>query len=102
MSSAQHEQIVRDMIKFYSEKGYKTLNLNNKCPDGIAVRVVNGEIEISAIEVLGMQYNSKKGWKAQWTISAKKSIYCMFDKLIVIAFKRGEDSPLKHDEYKIK
>jgi len=83
MESTLHKEKVKETLKELKEKGYKTINLQNKSPDGIAVK---GD-KIYAVEVLGMDWKPGKGWKKKFTVINKKRIYDMFDDIIIRTFK---------------
>ena len=82
-TSKLHEKILKDTIKELTKQGYRVIDLEMKSPDAIATK----NNKIYAVEVLGLQYRGKKGWNRNWTYRAKKSIYHMFDDLIVKTFK---------------
>lgn len=87
-TSKQHEKVLKEYIKELRSRGYRVIDLERKCPDGIAIRLFNDKIELSAIEVLGSQYKKGKGWGHKWTYKAKESIYHMFDKVLIKSFHK--------------
>jgi len=93
--SIEHEDKVKEFLKELQNKGYKTINLNGKCPDGIAVK--NGKI--CAVEVLKKiktvrknEASAKAHGKYVWrfnggqTMNQKRSIYSMFDDVLFYTF----------------
>lgn len=82
----QHEKELREEIERLKNEGYRVIDLERKCPDAIAIKPNN--VEVCAVEILSMSYNyGIKGYKAKWTVKAKKTIYHMFDKVIIKVFK---------------
>lgn len=94
--SPQHEEVLTDMIEDLESEGYRVIRLHNKSPDAIAVRVNIfrdsakhwQNVEICAVEVLGKTYRRGKGWRTNWTYTAKKQTYSMFDEVLIRTFKR--------------
>lgn len=93
VTSKQHEDVLKEAISNYKEKGYTVIDLERKCPDAIAVRNGPGGVEIAAVEILGMQWDNKDGWKKSWTSKAKAESYHMFDKVLLTLFRRGNKDP---------
>lgn len=83
-----HEKELDKFVKELEQEGYRVVKLNGKSPDGVAARVVDGKIEISAVEALGSQYYKGKGWQKQFTYKKKREVYSMFDKVLIHVFKR--------------
>ncbi len=87
-TSELHEKLLKEYIKELENQGYRVIDLERKSPDAIALKIIDGKIEVSAVEVLGLQYMKGKGWHHSWTYKAKESIYHMFDKVLIKIFKR--------------
>ena len=86
-TSTLHEQNLRKYIKELEVLGYRVIDLERKSPDAIAIKVINGKIEVSAVEVLSSQYKIGKGWHKKWNYKAKISIYHMFDNILIKVFR---------------
>ncbi len=80
--SEKHEERLKEVIKQLREDGFRVIDLEAKCPDGIAVK----NNKIYAVEVLGRKYIKGKGWKNKFTIKSKKETYSMFDDVIIKTF----------------
>ena len=94
VESQQHMDKLKEIIKELENNGYRVIDLENKSPDAIEIK----DNEVIAVEVLGRQYNMKRGyWKKHFTIKQKKEIYHMFDGLIIRTFKtiKKNNPPLK-------
>lgn len=92
MESELHIEEVKKTKKQLEKKGYRVIDLENKSPDLIAVK----NNKIIAVEVLGLQYNSKKKyWKKKFTYKSKKFVYRMFDDVFITTFKRKN---IKHHD----
>ena len=92
--SYQHKKAVVVYLEELRNKGWKTINLKGKSPDGIAVK----DNKIVAIELLGTTHRNGKGWHSNYSISQKKSDYSMFDEVVVKTFKRVPKDELDKTE----
>ncbi len=88
MGNNIHEEELDKFVKELESQGYRIIKLNGKSPDGVAVRVHDGELEISAVEALGSVHTKGKGWTKGWTWKKKRAIYSMFDNVLIHVFKR--------------
>lgn len=82
----RHEKKLKEVIQEFKRKGYKVVDLEGKSPDAIAVK----DNVVCAVEVLGRVHRKNRGWKKDFTIIQKKSLYSMFDKVFIRTFRRGE------------
>jgi len=85
-ASYEHEKGVSDFLKQLSQKGWKTINLKRKSPDGIAIK----NNEIVAVEVITYKSNKtryNRGNKAR----QKKEDYFMFDDVFVKFINRNKE-----------
>ena len=84
--SLQHRMAVTKYLEELKKDGFKVIDLQNKSPDGIAVK----DNMIYAIEVL-LELNKKNRAK----INRKKREYFMFDNIL---FKVVERKPVNCDK----
>ena len=95
MPSKEHETELERYLKELEEKGYKTVNLHGKMPDGIAIK--NGRI--FAVEILGKQKTERKNYDSKThhgryvtrfyggiTLTQKRNNYRMFDEVLFSFF----------------
>lgn len=83
MESETHRLKVKETLKRLETEGYKVIDLENKSPDGIAIK----DGKVIAVEVLGLQLSKKGHWRHSWSVKSKHQIYHMFDDLIIETFK---------------
>lgn len=92
----QHEKTLQSYFQELESNGYKTLNLEGKCPDGIAIK----DGKIYAVEILRkIRYERKNPesikrhgrftWKFQSgnTLTSKLKAYHMFEKVLIKIYK---------------
>jgi len=83
VTTENHEKRLKEVLSELRREGYRTLDLERKCPDGIALK----DGKIFAVEILGKKYKKGHGWTNRYSVRAKKSIYHMFDDVIIRTFK---------------
>lgn len=84
-TSETHEAVLKNFLTELKEKGYTVIDLERKCPDGIAVK----DGKIYAVEVLGRKHVKNKGFARKTTPQMKREIYHMFNDVLIKEFKYG-------------
>ena len=79
--SYEHKKAVKNYLEELNLKGYKTINLKGKSPDGIAVK----DNQIYAVEIL-LRNNSSK----YHSTSMKRNDYFMFDGVLIKRIKKED------------
>ena len=82
-----HEKELSKFVEDLESQGYRVIKLNGKSPDGVAVRMNDGNLEVSAVEALSSHYRKGKGWKKRFTYVQKRKNYEMFDDVLIHVFK---------------
>jgi hypothetical protein len=78
-----HEKKLKEELEKLKKEGYRVIDLERKCPDGIAIK----DGKVYAVEILGKKHTNGKGWKISSTKKQKEFIYKMFDGVIIRTFK---------------
>jgi hypothetical protein len=83
-----HEEELQRYIQQAKSEGRKIIDLAARSPDAIEAIIVNGQIELIAIEVLPSRWSNRyKAWKHPWTFKQKEESYRMFDKVKILGYK---------------
>lgn len=81
----EHESALREYISNCSNK---ILDLAGKSPDAIEAIVVDGKVQLIAIEVLPIRWaKGQKRWQKTFTHKQKEESYRMFDEVKIIPYK---------------
>lgn len=97
----EHEEKITKRLEELELQGYKTINLNNKSPNGIAIK----DGKIFAVEVLRKVKSERKNpeiikkhgrfvWRFQsgYTIVKINKLYSMFDGVLISSFKPNKEN----------
>lgn len=76
--------MLKEFLKELENQGYRVLDLERKCPDGIALK----DGKIYAIEVLSWRYRQGQGWDLKKNAKNKEAIYDMFDGVLFKHFRQ--------------
>jgi hypothetical protein len=89
--SYQHEKAVLDYLAELSSKGWKTIRLGKRSPDGIAVK----DNRVVAVEIIIKNTDGK--YRA--TDTTKRDDYFMFDDVFIKKFDRDSNIEKQRIEY---
>jgi len=94
--SLEHEEKVKEFLKELESDGWRTINLNAKSPDGIAIK----DGKVCAVEILKKIKTERKNpesikahgryvWRFSggYTMNAKRQIYDMFDDVLFETYR---------------
>lgn len=93
--SRQHQETIISYLMELETKGYHTVNLHGRSPDGIAIK----DNKIYAVEILGFDYIPKTGLDSLSMVREKKENYEPYDGILFKFFKR-EKKKLSEPEKK--
>jgi len=84
VGSIEHERVLRETIEKLERDGWRVIRLDGKSPDAIAIR----DDVVMAIEILTARHRPGKGWHKSWSIKGKLRAYSMFDKVMIVVYRK--------------